>query len=520
MSLERLQIKALNFFSQLVENQRTYLAVLLVFSLIIKSYLIYHAQIINPDGIRYINSANELFQGNIASAFSHEKMLGYTFLLGLTHLVFPEWFLAGKVLSCATLVLTTIPLYLIARELFGGRAAFFASLIFTVVPTVNGRALSVIKDPSFLFLILLALWFVIYALKKSSWRLSLVAGFLSCLSVLIRPEGVVFFAAVALFLLASIVFLPKSRIMSLQHLASFCFIPFGTLLLAMLSFATGVISPEVLPGIYKRFAYYFRTDLTQIYMSIYQHLKSVEETFPGGDIPNDFFEFARHNMYLIYLIGLIQIFFKSMFPVFAVPFIFGLNLRKFWNRRVALFLTVMGTFLLMNYIFLMSRNFLAERYLFVPVSLGFILAGYGIDRIITRVNVSQFRLAVYFFALILCVVLPLGRSFVSVSNEKVEIKNAGSWLLDHGKAASDGLMVNDERIAFYAGLMRGDYDTFRYEEINRLEKKAQRLNTEIIAVYLRKKDAAKMTNFIGFDLVRSFEGDKHVAMIYERKNHG
>ncbi len=520
MSFEQLKLKNLKFYLNIDTHPKISLVLLLVFSLFIKSYLIYQAQIINPDGIRYINSANEMFQGNIAAAFYHEKMLGYTFLLGLVHLIFTDWFVAGKVLSCVALVLTTLPLYLITRELFGQRAAFFAALIFTVVPNVNERSVTVIKDPAFLFLVVLALWLVIYALRESRWGVSLAAGLLCCLSVLVRPDGIVFFSAVTFFLMFSIVFFPKCRYASLQHLASFCFFPLAALLLAIFPFAAGLVSDEVLPNISIRFAYYFQTDLTQIYMSIYQHLKDVEDNFPGGNIPNDFFEFARHNIYLIYLIGLMQTFLKSMFPVFVVPLAFGLNLQNRWNRLVALLLTVLGVFLLMDYLFLMSRNFLSARYLFVPVTLSFIFAGYGMDRMIAYIQTCRFRKTFIFFALMLCVVFPAARSFTSVSHEKLEIKNAGIWLRDYRNVAPDRMIVNDERIAFYAGLMRSDYHPFRDEKIDRLEKTAQQLNMEVIAVYLRKTDVANLTDFKEFKLVKSFEGEEHVAMIYERRNDG
>ncbi len=79
-----------------------------------------------------------------------------------------------------------------------------------------------------------------------------------------------------------------------------------------------MISPEVLPGIYEKFALYFQMDLLRVYRDIYQHLKDVEDSFPGGEWTNDFFEYARYNIFLIYLVGMMQTFCKALFPVFLV----------------------------------------------------------------------------------------------------------------------------------------------------------------------------------------------------------
>ncbi len=493
------------------------LVMLLGCSLLIKLLLISQVEIINIDGIRYINSAHELFQGNVAAAFAHEKMLGFSFLFGLTHLIIPNWFLAGKILSCVALVLTTIPLYLIAQELFGKRAAFCTALVFTIVPSINGRCTAVIKDPAFLFLLVLSLWFVLYAIKESRWGFSLTAGLLCCLSVLIRPEGVVFFLIIMLFLLVSIAFLSESRRSTLMCLAAFCVLPFGALLLATILLAAGVFPSEVLTGIYARFSYYFQSDLMQIYGSIYQHLKDVEENFPGGQWTNDFFEYARYNIYLVYLIGMLQTFCSALFPVFVLPLVYGLNLRNHWNRYVALLLAVLGGFFLMDYVYLVSRNFLSARYLLVPVVLSFVLIGHGMDRMITSLQALHYRRAAFSVAIALCVLLPLGKSLIKGSDEKVELKAAGVWLRDHRDVTRDRIIVNDERIAYYAGLLRGNYDTFLNEKAKRFEQKALQKGSGMMVIYKSRRDLEKASDFKEFALVEKFSGRKKVAMVYERQ---
>lgn len=515
--MQSLTDKIVLFLASLEDRPFLAMVLLLGGSIVIKALLIFQVDIINTDGIRYINSAHELFQGNIAAAFAHEKMLGFTFLLGLVQLLVPDWFLAGKILSLIALVLTTIPLYLIAQELFGRRAAFCTAVVFTVVPSISGKCASVIKDPSFLFLIVLSLWFVLSAIKTSRWGFALTAGLLCCLSVLIRPEGGVFFLVITLFLTVSLTLLAESRRLILKSLLAFCALPFGALLLAAILSAAGVIPSETLSKIYARFSYYFQSDPMQVYGSIYQHLKDVEENFPGGQWTNDFFEYARYNIYLVYLIGMLQTFGKSLFPVFVIPLIYGLNLRNHWNRSVALLLTVLGCFFLMDYLYLISHNFLSVRYLLVPLVLSSVLVGHGMDRLITSISTFRYRRIAFSVVIVFCLLMPLGKMLTKGVNEKIELKEAGNWLLENRELTRDRIIVNDERIAYYAGLLRGDYDTFRDERAKGLEEKALRKDAGILVIYKDSGNVEKTPVFEEFTLVETFPGHNKVAMIYERK---
>jgi hypothetical protein len=509
--------KVENLLSRFADRPLLSLVVLLGISFFIKALLIYQVEIINSDGIRYINSARELFQGDISSAFAHEKMLGFTFLLGLTHLVVPDWFLAGKVLSSVALILTTIPMYFIALELFGRRAAFFTALIFTVAPVFNGKCKSVIKDPVSLLLIVTALCLIIYALKEFRLSLAFLAGVLSTLSVLVRPEGALFLLIITLFLSACVIFQPADRKLTLKCLCAFCAFPFGIFCFVVVVFAAGVVPPENLSRIYLKFSYYFSTDFTLSYGNIYQHLKDVEATFPGGQWANDYFEFARKYLLLIYLFGMSLIFLELISPFFLVPLFFGLNLKGMWCRSLLLLLSVLVGFFCLDYFFIVTRNFLANRYMLLPVTLGFVFVGYGTDRIVSALQNTRFRDAVCCVAIVLCLFLPVARKFYKLSDEKHEIKHAGVWLRDNRDLTRVKLIVNNERIAYYAGLFRDSYKISESGNFNLLKENALKEGYELIVAYQKKADIDEDFMFDGFSLVETFEGRKNVAMIYERK---
>lgn len=274
---------------------------------------------------------------------------------------------------------------------------------------------------------------------------------------------------------------------------------------------------DTLPGIHEKFAYYFQLDVMNNYKVIYQHLKEVEENFPGGQWSNDFFESARGNICLIYLFGLMQSYGKLLFPVFVIPLIWGLRLESKWNRQLVLFLTVLTSFLLMDYLYLLSRNYLSGRYLLLPVVLGFVLVGHGMDRISISLSNLRFRKTAFTAVLILCVLLPVGRAFVKVSHEKEEIKAAGVWLRDNRNMAHTKLIVSDERIAFYAGLYRGAYDTFQDNELNQLREKTLHKDYDLVVAYRNKATMDETPDLKGFSFIKDFAGNKKVALIYEKK---
>ena len=282
-------------------------------------------------------------------------------------------------------------------------------------------------------------------------------------------------------------------------------------------FASGFAPVEKLPDIFQRFSHYFQTDLLSTYKKIYQHLKDVEDSFPGGLWSNDYFEFARKYIFPIYLIGMIQIFLESISLYFLIPLFFGLNLKGTWSRSLLLLLSVIVGFLVMDYFFIVSRNFIASRYMLVPVVLSFTLVGYGTERLVSVAQKSRYREAVLCSAIILCLLFPLVRTYYKSFNEKHEIKQAGVWLGGNRDLSHVRMIVTEERVAYYAGLFRESYKTAYEVNHNLLSAIALKEDYDIVVVYLKLNNLDQMTAWDEFNLVKTFEGRKKVVMIYERK---
>jgi len=68
----------------------------MLLSLFMKTVLACSVDVVNPDGIRYFNSASQLMAGNVLEAFSYEKMLIYTLILGVINFFVNDWTSAGQ----------------------------------------------------------------------------------------------------------------------------------------------------------------------------------------------------------------------------------------------------------------------------------------------------------------------------------------------------------------------------------------------------------------------------------------
>ena len=88
------------------------------------------------------------------------------------------------------------------------------------------------------------------------------------------------------------------------------------------------------------------------------------------------------------------------------------------------------------------------------------------------------------------------------------------------------MLINDDRIAYHAGLFYGEYDFFNKKQLEQLEQlqKLEQLEKiafgkgqKIVVVYLDNQQVGKSPDFKEYALIKSFPGHKKTVMIYERK---
>jgi hypothetical protein len=244
----------------------------------------------------------------------------------------------------------------------------------------------------------------------------------------------------------------------------------------------------------------------------------VEENFPGGQWTNDFFELARYYMPLIYLTGLFQILAAALFPVNLVPLLWGLLSIDFRDARYTLLFSTIAAYIAMAYLYMVSRNFLAERYLLVVVVMLLPLAGHGFERLRLRLAVSRFHRLAVAVAVVVLVCLPLYESYADALTGKPEIRQAGEWLKENRDLMQQRVISSDERIAFYAGLLRGSYDVFPEGNHYDAEGLAKARGCDLLVLDEVMQSAEHEPTFTGYALVKAFRGEKRAVLIYEAKH--
>ena len=169
------------------------LLILVLFSLLIKTYVWRNTFIVNPDALEYIAQAKLIYLGDIKGARECGKhyLSIYHFFIPISYKIFKDWIIAAKAVSLFFAIMCTIPIYLSFLMISDKNTAFLCSLLFSVNPFFSRMSVEIIKDQIFWFFLCVGLFFSICWFKKEKviyFFLSLLFFFISSLA---RIEGII-----------------------------------------------------------------------------------------------------------------------------------------------------------------------------------------------------------------------------------------------------------------------------------------------------------------------------------------
>lgn len=123
-------------------------------------------------------------------------------LCGLVYLLLGSLEAASKVCFVVFGTGLVVPVYLLARAIYGVREARLAGLLVAALPAVTSHVLywGSMSEPLYLFLLFWGLWLVWRAWHEGGWKLHAGAACLLSLAYLTRPEGLIFVGAGLAFL--------------------------------------------------------------------------------------------------------------------------------------------------------------------------------------------------------------------------------------------------------------------------------------------------------------------------------
>jgi hypothetical protein len=499
-------------------DDRRGLYLLLFISLLLKGMMVACSDVVNDDGTLYISAAQEFAKGNFREGLSIYPMPFYSLLIVVSHWVIPQWVLAGQTISFLALGLAVIPLYMTIRLLYGPAEAFWGGMVFAVSPWINGLAGDVVRDPVSLFFFAWALYFGVRAVtgfRTGDFFLSSLACVLALLS---RIEAAVFPAA---FLFVLFVFFFREREKRFACLAGaglFLIVPALFFVIFSMVFGYGPVSSSRVE-ISEYFMWFLNFDFLNSYRSIYDQLKSLEQTMPGWSWSRSFSEVVRYNLWLIYLLGLFQGIFKLLFPLSVLPFAAAVFRRnKNLNKGHFLLLMLSIFYVLAAYVYYVKMNFIDSRYLMVPALLFLPWVGAGLFSLLDWARSTARPGVTTFFLLLVFILTPFGKSMdVLWREEDVAVKEAGLWLGRQPDSHAYSMISTDSRIPFYSG--HGvNYNNFPTSNYREMEQVAQSAGLDLLIIAESKKRLTEPPAFEHYEMWKMLEGSKNLALIYRKKS--
>lgn len=476
---------------------------------------------INRDGVLYLSAAQLLQEGRVQESLEIYPMPLYPAAIALTERLVGDWILSARLLSAASIVLLILPLFFLTRLLFDHRAAFWACLLCALAPELNKLTVQVIRDPLFLLIFTTAVYFAVKSMaSRRSIHLALAIAF-SWTAAVFRVEGLALVVLHPLFLLAMGIRNRQDRAFAVKGLLGW----FVSALFLIL-FAYALTGPQIgsfnrVGETAERMSGWMSGDFLEGYQQIRAQLDALEARSPVSFARQNFAEIARHFIWLIYLVGLLEILVIVLTPA-------GI-LSLFWTRKTgtkagALFvgLLMAGLFLGL-YLHLVEMDFLEPRFLLPLAAILFPWCGAGISTLVSKFKVKT-KAAVLPIILALFFVPSLSDHFRIFRAGENAPREVGLWLSGYLAERTGPVLTTDLRIPFYAGrpvftndgggvvLLRRPDDDYRD-----IAGYADQLGVDTMIIVISAREPPRLPEGLRYTLVKEFSSDRKRILIYARR---
>ncbi len=508
------------------EKQKEWTALLLIltFSLFLKGLLLcFHgSDTINTDGVIYVSAAQAILAGNWELALSIYPMPAYPSLIALIHFLVPDWTWAGRVLSALLLTFAIIPLFFMTAKLYGTRAALFAGLAAAAWPTGNTMALYIYRDPCFVLVGAISIYWFLKGVSNSSLKAICFAFSAAWLSLLFRVEGIILPITQLTYLVVVTLRSKLARLDTNDHglvFAGFS-ISFAAIFLFLLAMKTEHLEINRISEYVQLIEKIVKGELFTNLENIHAQLKIMEQysPFPQGGL--NFAEIARHYGYFIYFMGAAHAFLKALFLPYAAGAVYGAkdNLKN--HRLFLIFFAFI--FFIMAYFFLLERDFLEERFLLLPAFALLPLTGAGLAKGVER-GVMMDKKHPWFLISIAVILLALLADIKAVAEPPdILVKRAGQWLSNNHR--NQRIVTNDIRIAYEAGhnIFSPESKAIYWDkpvgQWNAVEAFARQQQADIIAIKINKKKMVGMPVFTTYARYKEFSDARRAVIVFTTKN--
>jgi hypothetical protein len=255
----------------------------------------------------------------------------------------------------------------------------------------------------------------------------------------------------------------------------------------------------------------FSLEFIKNYKYMYNQLKIFETTITNVSKWNNLIEIVRHYIPIIYLIGLLEKFFKALFPPYLIPL--GVGVWNARNRNNVFIILFASFYFLSLYYYMIRTNSVRDRLLLTPAFLLYPFIGVGIDRLYIYARKSSRRRLFTILLVIFFVLLPTYRSLRITWTEDDVLSKAGKWIAEVPQFQKAEIITEDSRVAFYAG--RGaHYTWYPYPDHFSMEALAESSRFDLLVIKKSKNDKSSAPPLKKFIRVKEFIGVKDIVIIY------
>ncbi len=159
-------------------------------TLALRIYLALMDDVITSDGLLYINNAKLIQLGQWKAVFERSFIHIYPLLILLSHKIVADWELAARAVSVLTGSLAVIPLFLLARGMFGIRIAIVSSIFYMINPKLAEYSSQVLREPAFWCFSITALWLAWKSISERRIFYMVLSSIFTGLSMFERLEGI------------------------------------------------------------------------------------------------------------------------------------------------------------------------------------------------------------------------------------------------------------------------------------------------------------------------------------------
>jgi hypothetical protein len=152
-----------------------------------------------PDGVLYIHLARAIEAGNLQAGFQEMALNIYPVILMALHRLGLDWELAAAAWGVTISSLVVLPLWGWVRRQFDDRVALVACLVYAVQPKMIEWCPEAMRDPTFWFLFMLAIYWLWRAVTEVRHGYFVAAGAAITLASLTRIEGLLLLIPLALW---------------------------------------------------------------------------------------------------------------------------------------------------------------------------------------------------------------------------------------------------------------------------------------------------------------------------------